>query len=362
MLHVAMVGVGYWGPNLLRNLVSLDGVQVSAICDLDARRTEKIRQRFCPQARILTDPADVARDPGIDAVVVATPIRTHHDLVSRFLAAGKHVFVEKPLARTVDECRNLIDLADRNDRVLMVGHVFEYNAAVRRIKQYLDSGELGKIFYVYSQRVNLGRIQQDVNALWSFAPHDLSIMYYWLGQEPVRVAARGFSYLNNGIEDIAFVTLEYPNGVGAHLHLGWLDPRKVRLMTLVGSKKMLVYDDVSVEAKIQLYDKGIANLQGAPESPASFAQFQFQIRVGDLVVPTLPFDEPLQSECQHFVECIRTGGRPISDGWDGLRVVKVLEAADRSLKQNGQPIEITGDRVVAGELGKRNDYPKKEAA
>jgi len=340
MIHVAMVGVGYWGPNLLRNLVGLEGVTVSTLCDLDAKRAEKLQQRFCPQARISTNFRDVAADSRIDAVVIATPIRTHFQLASLFLTSGKHVLVEKPLARTADECQALIDLAERHRRVLMVGHVFEYNSAVRRIKQYLDDGELGKLFYVYSQRVNLGRIQRDVNALWSFAPHDLSIMNYWLGQEPARISARGFSYLNGGVEDVVFVTLEYPNGVGAHLHLAWLDPRKVRLMTLVGSKKMIVYDDVSMDAKIQLYDKGVAGLDGFLESPESFAQFQFQIRVGDVVIPTFAFDEPLQSECRHFAECIQTGKRPLSDGWDGLKVVRVLEAAERSLKQSGQVIEL----------------------
>jgi predicted dehydrogenase len=222
----------------------------------------------------------------------------------------------------------------------MVGHVFEYNVAVQRIKQYLDQGELGRLLYVYSQRVNLGRIQNDVNALWSFAPHDVSIMNYWLEQEPVRVAARGFSYLNSRIEDVVFVTLEYPGGIGAHLHLGWLDPRKVRLMTLVGSKQMLVYDDVSLDAKIQLYDKGIVRLDDFSEAAESFAEYQFQIRVGDLIIPTLQFSEPLQRECQHFIDCIQNGSRPLSDGLSGLRVVRVLEAAEQSLRQDGQLVEL----------------------
>ncbi|HET8580202.1 MAG TPA: Gfo/Idh/MocA family oxidoreductase, partial [Nitrospiraceae bacterium] len=209
-----------------------------------------------------------------------------------------------------------------------------------------DQEELGKLFYMYSQRVNLGRIQSDVNALWSFAPHDVSIMNYWLGQEPLWVATRGFSYLNNGIEDVVFVTLEYPGGVGAHFHLGWLDPRKVRLMTLVGSKKMLVYDDVSLDAKIQIYDKGIVQLHDHLGTPESFAEFQLQLRVGDLVIPpTLQFSEPLQNECQHFIDCIRNGQRPLTDGLNGLRVVKVLEAAEQSLKQGGLPV---GLREIAG--------------
>ena len=193
---------------------------------------------------------------------------------------------------------------------------------------------------MYAQRVNLGRIQDDVNALWSFAPHDVSILNYWLGQEPVSVAMRGFSYLHDGVEDVVFVTLEYPDGVGAHLHLGWLDPRKLRSMSLVGSNKMLVYDDVSMDAKIQIYDKGIVDLDAYRRSPDTFAEFQFRIRVGDLVVPALKFGEPLRTECQHFIDCIQKGQRPLSDGLSGLRVVKVLEAAERSLRQGGQSVDL----------------------
>lgn len=350
MLNVAMLGLGYWGPNLLRNLTSLEGVNVAALCDVDLKRAGAFRQRLCPAAEIVDDYRRLADNSMIDAVVIATPIRTHYELARSLIAAGKHVLVEKPLARTSDECEALIDLAEQKKRVLMVGHVFEHNVAVRKIKQYIDSGKLGKLFYVYSQRVNLGRIQHDVNALWSFAPHDVSILNYWFGQEPIRVAARGFSYLNSGIEDVVFATLEYPNGVGAHLHLGWLDPRKIRLMTLVGSKKMLVYDDVSLDAKIQIYDKGISGLHDFIEAPETFAEFQFQLRVGDLVVPALQFAEPLQAECRHFVECIEQGRQPVTDGLSGLRVVRVLEAADRSLKQDGKPIELVQQQNERREL------------
>ncbi len=341
MVNLALVGLGYWGPNLVRNFATIDGARIAALCDLDVKRAEAIRKRFCPSARIIADQRVLADDKDIDAVVIATPIRTHYELGALFLESGKHVFIEKPLARTADECRALIDRADEHKRVLMVGHVFEYNVAVRRIKQYLEAGELGKLFYVYSQRVNLGRIQHDVNALWSFAPHDISIMNYWLGQEPLRVAARGFSYLNAGVEDVVFVTLEYPGGVGANLHLAWLDPRKVRLMTMVGSKKMLVYDDVSLDSKIQLYDKGIARLDDFLDGPETFAEFKFQIRSGDVVTPAIQFDEPLQSECQHFVDCVEHNRKPMTDGLSGLRVVKVLEAAEESLRRYGKQIELS---------------------
>ena len=340
-IRVAMVGLGYWGPNLLRNLASLDGVKVMALCDLDIKRGELFQQRFCPDAQIVNDYRLLTDAPEIDAVVIATPLRTHYQIGSFVLAAGKHTLIEKPLASNIEECSSLIQLAKQQNRVLMVGHVFEHNVAVQRIKQYIDNTELGKLFYVYSQRVNLGRIQHDVNALWSFAPHDLSILNYWFGLEPIRVSARGFSYLNSGIQDVVFVTLEYPNRVGAHLHLGWLDPRKVRLMTLVGSKKMLVYDDVSLDAKIRIYDKGIANLHEFMESPETFAEFQFQLRVGDVVTPTIQFAEPLQRECQHFIDCIRDGKQPSTDGLSGRRVVKVLEAANRSLREDGRLVEVS---------------------
>jgi predicted dehydrogenase len=340
MVEIGIVGLGYWGPNLVRNFASVETANVSVLCDVDTNRAETIRRRFCPSARIVKDYRELAADDRIQAVVIATPIRSHFPLGVFFLSAGKHVFIEKPLAQTVAECEELIETAEKNRRVLMVGHVFEFNPAVQKIKEYLDNRELGRLFYIYSQRVNLGRIQHDVNALWSFAPHDLSIMNYWLESEPIRVSAQGFSYLSSGIEDVVFLNLEYPGGIGANLHLAWLDPRKVRLMTLVGSKKMIVYDDVSIDAKIQLYDKGIAQLHDFLESPESFAEFQFQIRSGDLVAPALQFSEPLQNECRHFIECVEGGKRPITDGVNGLKVVRVLEAAERSLRRKGEPIEL----------------------
>jgi len=340
MVRVAVVGLGYWGPNLLRNLASLEDVTVAMLCDRDHDRADHVRRRFSPSSQICSDIREIGDDPSIDAVVIATPIRTHYELGSYFLSHDKHVLMEKPLARTEEECLELIRLSDRHQRVLMVGHVFEFNAAVRKIKNYLDNGELGRLFYVYSQRVNLGRIQNDVNALWSFAPHDISILNYWLNSEPVRIAARGFSFLSRNVEDVVFVTFEYANGVGVHLHLGWMDPRKVRLMTLVGSKKMLVYDDVSLDSKIQLYDKGISGLHDFIESPESFAEFQFQLRVGDVTIPTFTFNEPLHDECRHFIECIKTGRRPMTDGWSGLRVVRALAGAERSLLEDGRTVEL----------------------
>jgi predicted dehydrogenase len=347
MTNVALVGLGYWGPNLARVFASLAGANLCVLCDWEVDRAAAVAKRFCPQARIVKDYCDVTNDSDVDAAIVATPVRSHFEIAGAFLRAGKHVFVEKPLAQTVQECRTLIDLAERNDRTLMVDHVFEYNAAVQQIRKYLDQGELGRLLYISSQRVNLGRIQRDVSALWSLAPHDVSIMNYWLGSEPVSVTARGFSYLTPGIDDVVFVVMEYPNGVGAHLHLGWLEPRKLRLMTLVGSKKMLVYDDVSADAKVQLYDKGIVGLHDYLEAPRSFADFQPQIHAGDTLVPMLQLREPLQTACRHFIDCIEDRRRPISDGLAGLKVVRVLEAAELSLERGGLPVEL---RAAAGAI------------
>jgi predicted dehydrogenase len=340
MTRVAVVGLGYWGPNLVRALTSVPDAQVAALADVDVARARAAAERLCPGARVVQDCRELLGDPGIDAVAIATPIHSHFTLASAFLAAGQHVFIEKPLARTAAECRTLIEVAKAHRRVLMVDHVFQYNAAVQRIKQYVDGGELGRLLYMCSQRVNLGRIQTDINALWSFAPHDVSIMNYWLGQEPVRVAARGFSYLTAGVEDVVFVVLDYPGGMRAHLHLSWLDPRKLRVMTLVGSRRMLVYDDVSADAKIRLYDKGIVQFDEYLAAPAAFPEFQFRLRDGDVLTPPLVFPEPLQAACRHFIDCVHSGRSPLTDGETGLRVVRVLEAAEQSLKQDGAAVDL----------------------
>jgi predicted dehydrogenase len=285
----------------------------------------------------------VADNPRIDAVVVATPIASHFELGMLFLEKGKHLLLEKPLAQTVEQCLRLIDLAERRHRVLMVGHVFEYSAAVQQVKHYLDSGSLGRLFYVDSQRVNLGRIQTDLNVVWSFAPHDVSIMNFLLEQEPLAVAARGRSYLGTGNADVAWMTLDYPNDVAVHVHLGWLEPLKVRQMTFVCSRRMLVYDDVSSDSKIRLYDKGIDHLDKFLEAPDSFAEFKFQVRIGDIVIPTLRYEEPLQLECQHFVDCILQEKPPSTDGWNGLRVVRVLEGAMLSLNEGGRLVDLAAE-------------------
>jgi predicted dehydrogenase len=333
-VRIAQIGLGYWGPNLARNLATVDGGELAVLCDADPARLERMARQL-PGPRLVTDYAQVLADEKVDAVVLATPVETHFELARAALEAGKHVLVEKPLARTSAECETLIDLADARDLRLMVGHVFVYNAAVRKVKEYIDRGDLGDIYYIYSQRLNLGQVRHDVNAMWNFAPHDLSILCDWLDAEPVAVTARGYSYVQPDIEDVVFMTLDFPGRIGANIHISWLDPLKVRRMTIVGSEKMVVYDDVSADAKITIYDRGVTRkLIGDGDDPAAyrtFGEFQLLLRAGDVLIPKLEFTEPLQLECQHFVDCIRTGETPRSDGRQGLRVVRALEAAQRSM-------------------------------
>lgn len=347
--QIALVGLGYWGPNLARNLASLRGAELHTLCDLNAERLSHFGRHY-PETRTTADYSVVLNTPEIDGVVIATPVHTHFDLAKAALQAGKHVMVEKPLAQTSAQCRELIALAESSKLTLMAGHVFIYNSAVRKVKEYIDSGLLGQVYYIYSQRLNLGIIRQDVNALWNFGPHDLSIINYWLGTPPLHVIAHGYSYIQPGIEDVVFMTLDYPGDVGANVHISWLDPHKVRRMTIVGSEKMVVYDDVSADARIMIYDKGVtkkalslraSNANGTSLGRfESFGEFQLLLRAGDILIPKLEFEEPLKLECQHFLECIRTGKPPLTDGYEGLRVVEALEAAQRSLTANGIGVAV----------------------
>lgn len=348
-VNVALMGLGYWGPNLARNLTGASGANLHTLCDVRPDRLSQFGRQY-PGARMVTEFQNVLTDPEVHAVVIATPVHTHFAMAAAALRAGKHVLVEKPMAQTSAQCRELIGLAKASDLILMAGHVFIYNPAVRKIKEYIDSGFLGRIYYVYSQRLNLGIIRQDVNALWNFAPHDLSVINYWLGAGPMGVVARGYDYVQPGIEDVVFMTLDYPGGVGANVHISWLDPHKVRRMTIVGSQKMVVYDDVSADARVIIYDKGVQ--KKTPESAVSrskaeslgeyenFGEFQLLLRAGDILIPKIDFVEPLKIECQHFVDCIRFGHQPATDGYDGLRVVAALESAEQSLGQNGAYVQI----------------------
>jgi predicted dehydrogenase len=341
VVRVGQIGLGYWGPNLLRSLRSLPHAQVVAVADLDERRLSEAAGGGQGTA-VTRDYRELLARADVDAVIIAVPASLHARMVGEALEAGKHVFVEKPLAMTVAEATRVVALAEQRQRVLMVGHTFLYNAAVRRLKEYITSGELGDVFYLYAQRLNLGRVRQDVNALWNFGPHDVSILLYLLDAAPHEVSARGFAYLQPDLEDVVFMTVTFPGGISAHVHISWLDPHKVRRMTVVGSRKMAVYDDVSVDARITLYDRGVDRVPTAdsPRDFGSFAEFQLALRHGDITIPALKFPEPLQLECQHFVDCIIDGSTPLTDGRHGLEVVKVLEAAQQSLDQDGRTVRI----------------------
>ncbi len=281
---------------------------------------------------------DDHRHHSIDAVVVAIPAALHYEFAKKIMLAGKHVLVEKPLAMTTRDAEELISLAKNEDKVLMVGHTFLYNAAVHKAREYIDSGELGDIYYILAQRLNLGRVRQDVNALWNLAPHDISIILYWLDEIPNKVSAKGLTYLQDGIEDAVFMDLDFPSGRAAHIHVSWLHPNKTRQMIIVGSRKMLIYDDVSTDAKITIYDKGIDKKQILRDLPdiESFGQFQVMHRIGDIHIPKIDFKEPLRMECQHFTDCIINGETPVTDGQSGLSVVKILDEAQQILDQSRQ--------------------------
>jgi len=328
-LRVGVIGAGYWGPNLVRNFFEAPGADAVAVCDLSDERLDAIRKRY-PSVKTTRDHRELIADTSIDAICVATPVSTHHQLATEALRAGKHVLVEKPLARTIDEAEALVALADEVNRVLAVGHTFVYNPAVTKVRQILESKQIGSIYYVDSQRVNLGLHQFDINVLWDLGPHDVSIMLYWLGEEPEWVSCTGARYIQPTIEDVVFLEMGFPSGTIAHAHLSWLAPGKRRVMTVVGSKRMVVYDDVEVAEKVKVFDHGVERMD-ADELRRSY-------RAGDIHAPRIATTEALQIEVRDFIDAIRRGRRPLSDGHAGVRVVRVLDAGMRSLRENGSRV------------------------
>jgi predicted dehydrogenase len=325
---LAQMGCGYWGPNLLRNFSALSECMVKYVVDPSAERRRFVESNF-PFSRAIETHQVVLDDPSVDGVIIATPAASHFSLASQALEAGKHVFVEKPLATKVAEVDELSRRATERNRVVMTGHTFVYNSAVRYVKKLIDSGELGELRYIYSQRLNLGRIRSDIDALWNFAPHDISIIQYWLGNpEPTSVGRQGMAYMQEGIDDVVFLNLEYPGKVIANIHVSWLDPQKVRKMIIVGSRKMVVYDDIA-ENKLVIYDKGIdrrailgQNMDfDNPEGP------QFDYRSGDALMPQVKFAEPIRVEAEHFIDCIRNSQEPLSGLSHARTVVSILERA-----------------------------------
>ena len=325
VIRVAQIGVGYWGPNLLRNLMVNPQLIVKAVADLEEDRRVFVKTNY-PTVTVERDPETIIEDPDVDAVVIATPVSTHYDLAMRCVESGKHVLVEKPMATQVSQIEDIARVANNNNLVAMVGHTFLFNQAVRYVKDLIDRGELGDIRYIYSQRVNLGRIRNDVDAMWNLAPHDVSIIQYWLGDiEPLSINRIGMDYVQKGINDVVFLNVIYPNDVMAHIHVSWLDPQKVRKITVVGSKKMVIYDDMA-ENKIAIFDKGIDPLAvlGSNMDFDDPNVTQFNHRSGDVVFPQISWKEPLKEEIAHFASCIIHEEKCITDTQHALRVVDIL--------------------------------------
>jgi predicted dehydrogenase len=335
LLTVAVIGCGYWGPNFIRNFTQFPNVRMKIAVDLNKERLRHVAQLY-PSVMTSTSVESVLADPEIDAAVVATPVSTHHPITRRLLEAGKHVLVEKPMAASIAEAEDLHRLATDRGLVLMAGHTFLYTAAVNKMRDLIVSGELGHIYYISTTRVNLGLFQEDINVVWDLAPHDVSILNYILDTEPLTVSATGQAYIQSGIEDVAFLNLRYPGDIVAHTHVSWLNPDKIRRTTVVGSRKMLVFDDVSMQEKIRVFDKGVT----VQPHYDTFGEFQLSYRFGDIYTPRLDDSEPLKNECQHFVQCILKRERPRSNGDAGLAVVRVMERACESIKQGGRVLPL----------------------
>lgn len=338
IVRIAQVGVGYWGQNLLRNFAALPGVELVRACDQRPEILNKLSRQY-PDLKTTTAYEALLEDDGINAVVIATETPQHYGMAAAALKAGKHVFVEKPMTQTVEEAEELVRLAEEHDRRLMVGHLLLYHPAFRYVEDLVERGELGEVYYLYTVRVNLGIVRQRENAFESLAPHDLSVaLRFFHGRKPVAVSAQGQAYLQPGIEDVAFATVYFEDGRLAHLHTSWLDPHKVRKVTVVGSRQMAVIDDVEPSEKVRLYDKGV-DVKPGEGRYADYAG-AMAVRNGDIHVPQINMQEPLRLECQHFIDCVRSGRTPRSDGYNGLAVVRILEAAKRSLAQGGMSIPL----------------------
>jgi predicted dehydrogenase len=336
--RVGIVGLGYWGPNLARNLSALENCELAWCCDA----SEASRAKYSavhPEASFTAELDDLLADDSLDAVAITTPVPTHADLAERVLEAGKHCFVEKPLAQDAAAAERIAALAEDRGLVLMAGHLLAYHPGVRQLADLIAAGELGEVFYLYSQRVNLGKLRADENALWSLGAHDVSVLLELAEGNPSEVSARGEAYLRDGVEDVVFAYIRFDNGLGAHLHLSWLDPHKMRKITVVGSERMATLDDMALDRKLTIWDKGF--------DPSADTYGEYITRSGAVWSPAVPNDEPLRLECEHFVDCVLNGSRPRTDGAAGVRVVRVLEALQASLDAGGAPQSV-GAVVGAG--------------
>lgn len=335
MKKIAVVGAGYWGPNIIRNFYQNPTCEMAVCCDLDENRLSHMK-RLYPEITTTNDYDTVINDKSIDAVAVCTHVSAHYPLAKKALQAGKHVLVEKPLTADVGHAEELVEIAKKNGLILMVDHTFEYTSGVNKMKEIIESGMLGDILYVHCSRLNLGIFQRDINVVWDLAPHDLSVILYATGLKPKSVRTVGMKLLHPKVEDAAFVTLNCGENASAVIHVSWVDPLKIRKVSVVGTKQMLVYDDLDPLAKIQIYDKGVDN----PPHYDTFGEFLCSYRYGDIHIPRLQESEPLSVMCKHFIECIETGNTPRSDGESGLRMVKMLSASDESILRNGEEVAI----------------------
>ncbi len=335
MLDIGVIGCGYWGPNLVRNFNAMTDCRVEVMCDTDSARLMHMSKLY-PNIGTCRSLDEVLGRSDIDAVAIATPTRMHHPMAIKALQSGRHVLVEKPMASSVRECEEMLQLAQDKNLILMVGHTFIYSPTVRKIREIISRGDLGELQYVSSRRLNLGLFQTDINVAWDLAPHDISIILYILGEAPVGVNCQGKAHVTTGIEDVTNMTLTFANGAFALIHNSWLDPNKVRQMTFVGKRQMLAYDDIEPLEKIRIYDKRVE----VPPHYDSFAEFHFSYHHGDMYSPFVKQAESLSLECQHFVDCVRTGAKPESSGLEGTRVVQILEAASKSLMNDGARVEL----------------------
>ena len=342
MARIGVIGLGYWGPNLVRNFSNLPESEVTIICDRDLNRLQQVGGRF-PNVKSVMRAEEVLSSGLVDAVVIATPTSTHYALAKQAIENGLHAFVEKPLAISPAECAELLVLAEEKKVVLFVGHVFLYSAAVAKLKDLIEKGELGNLYYISSTRLNLGPVRWDVNALWDLAAHDVSIILYLMNASPVGVNCQGLARLAEKIHDICTLTLHFDNNTMAIVHVSWLDPNKKRIMTIVGDKKMAVYNDIEPLEKIKVYNKGVE----CPRYSDTFGEFHYSYRYGDTWSPVdISQDEPLKLECLHFLECIKTGKKPLTDGKNGLDVVRVLHAADISLQNAGGRVQLNSKSTI----------------
>jgi predicted dehydrogenase len=339
---IALIGCGYWGINYVRVLNELPGGRVVAVCDQRADRLEELARRF-PGMRLTCDIDDMLSMGDVDATIVCTPAKTHHSVARRCLSAGKHVLVEKPITTTVADADDLIAVAKSTGTTLMVGHTFIYNSGIRKIKQYFQDGEVGQVYYVYARRTNLGPIRHDVNALWDLAPHDVSIFNYLLDSTPEWVSAVGINVLRESHEDVGFISLGYPNGVVGHIHVSWADPNKVREVVVVGSDRRIAFDDLNPRESVRIFDKGAISV---PTADPSNGDVELMLRDGDIISPRIEASEPLRNECNHFLDCIRHGIRPLTSGYEGREVVRVMQAVERSIELQGARVEIGEERYA----------------